>query len=194
MSVEWKGWSGIAFTPADFITYVASLRFGAWRPSFVVCHNTERPTLARWHETGGKRQMDALEHYYRDEQKWSAGPHLFVDDAVIWVGTPLTVPGVHSPSWNGISWGVEVVGDYDRERWLPAIAQNLASALATLHDAIGLDAQTIRWHKEDPRTTHKGCPGLNFIDKTDLIAMIRAKLTTRHGHSGEHLPNRVIAA
>jgi hypothetical protein len=190
----WRGWIGQAFTPADFIEYVGAQRWESWRPNFCVVHNTQSPTLARWHETGGKRQMDALERYYRDEQHWSAGPHLFIDDAVVWVGTPLTVPGVHSPSWNGVSWGVETVGDYDRERWLPAIAQNLASALATLHDAIGLDPETMRWHKDDPRTTHKGCPGRNFIEKTDLVAMIRAKLITRHGHNGEHLPNRVIAA
>lgn len=197
----WKGWIATAFTPADFIAYVQAQRFTAWRPSFCVVHNTQSPTLARWHQTGGLRQMQALERYYRDEapradggKGWSAGPHLFIDDAVIWVGTPLTTSGVHSPSWNPVSWGVETVGDYDREPWSPAIAQNLASALATLHDAIGLDPTTIRWHKEDPRTTHTGCPGRHFIEKQDLIVMIRQKLIIRHGHEGEHLPDRVVAA
>jgi hypothetical protein len=193
VTVPWKGWRGIGFTPADFITYVGSLRWVSWRPSLVVVHNTENPTLERWHEIGGTQYMKNLEKYYRDTMGWSAGPHLFIDDAVIWVGTPLTVSGVHSPSWNGVSFGVETVGDYAREPLLPAVAQNLASALATLHDALGLLPETaIRFHKEDPATTHRGCPGKNLV-KPDLIAAVRAKLDVRHGHAGEHLPDRLIA-
>jgi antitoxin (DNA-binding transcriptional repressor) of toxin-antitoxin stability system len=33
------------------------------------------------------------------------------------------------------------------------------AALAVLHSAIGLDSHTLRFHREDPQTTHKGCPG-----------------------------------
>jgi len=42
-------------------------------------------------------QMENFVKYYRDKHKWSAGPHLFIDDKMIWVFTPLTVSGVHSP-------------------------------------------------------------------------------------------------
>ena len=45
--------------------------------------------------------MRNLEAYYRDEQDWSAGPHLFVADDLIWVFTPLRTSWVHSPSWDG---------------------------------------------------------------------------------------------
>jgi hypothetical protein len=188
--VVWRGWTASAFTPADFIRYVASLRWYSWRPQFCVAHNTEIPTLAQWHHTGGVQYMENLKHYYRDTKGWSAGPHLFVDDAVIWVGSPLTSPGVHSPSWNPISFGIEAVGDYDREPMNAAVFQNLASALATLHDALGIDPNTLRFHKEDPATTHTGCPGKN-LHKDQLIALIKQKLVVRHG--GEHLPDRLIA-
>lgn len=187
MSAPWKGIIGQYFSPAGFIEYVGNLAFATWRPSFVVVHNTAIPTLADWHKVPGHVRMKGLERYYRDEQHWSGGPHLFVADDVIWVFTPLTVPGVHAPSWNPISWGVEMVGDYDHEPLSASVFANTASALATLHDAIGLDPQTIRFHKEDPKTTHRGCPGRAVV-KADLLALVREKLEARHG--GEHLPAR----
>ena len=91
--------------------------------------------------------MRNLENFYQNVQKWSAGPHLFVADDLIWVFTPLNVSGVHSPSWNGISWGVEMVGDYAVEPFDPAVRDNTLSALATLHAALGLNPDTLRLHK-----------------------------------------------
>lgn len=187
MTVKWKGVIGEYFTPVKFIDYVQGLTFPQWRPKFCVLHNTGIPTLADWHKVPGTQRMKGLERYYRDEQKWSGGPHLFVADDVIWVFTPLTVPGVHAPSWNAISWGVEMVGDYDREPLNDSVFHNAASALATLHDVIGLDPATLRLHKEDPLTTHRGCPGKAIV-KADMIALIQSKLAARHG--GEHLPAR----
>lgn len=186
----WRGWDGRGMTPAAFMNYVKTLHFTQWRPHFVVCHNTGVPTFADWHKARGNARMAGLASYYRDDMGWSGGPHLFVADDVIWLGTPLTQPGVHSPSWNAVSWGVELVGDYDREPVPPALFQNAASALATLHDALGLDPATLKFHKEDPRTTHTACPGHNLV-KADLIALIEEKLAVRH--AGEHLPTRVIA-
>jgi hypothetical protein len=94
--------------------------------------------------------MSGFESYYRDTQGWSAGPHLFVADDLIWVFTPLTLLGVHSPSWNSIAWGVELVGDYAVEQIPGPLKNNAISALATLHGSIGLDASTLRLHREDP--------------------------------------------
>lgn len=187
MSPVWKGIVGQGYSPAGFIQYVNMLRFGVWRPSLIVLHNTGVPTLEEWKRTPGSAHMKALERYYRDEQGWSAGPHLFVDDTVIYVFTPLTVPGVHSPSWNGISWGVELVGDYNREPMNHNVFQNGASALATLFDAVGLDPDGLKIHREDPKTTHTGCPGKNLI-KADMIALVKEKLAIRH--AGEHKPDR----
>src|SRR5215467_4483890 len=111
----WKGIVGQGFTAADFQSYAAGIQLESWVPQFVVVHNTQIPKLSDWHKKPGEQHMQELQHYYRDQMHWSGGPHLFVADDLIWVFTPLTVPGVHSPSWNAISWGVELIGDYDVE-------------------------------------------------------------------------------
>jgi hypothetical protein len=143
---EWKGIVGKSFTAQGFDDYMAGLTLVSWRPQFVVLHNTADPTFAHWH-----------------------------DDDAIWVFTPLTTSGVHSPSWNEISWGVELVGDYSVETLSDAVKQNAVSALATLHSAGNIDPTTLRLHREDPLTTHKGCPGNNIV-KADVIAWIQARL------------------
>jgi hypothetical protein len=172
---EWKGIVGKSFTAQAFDDYMASLTLVSWRPQFVVLHNTADPTFAHWHDVPGDSRMRGLQDYYRDQQHWSAGPHLFVADDAIWVFTALTTSGVHSPSWNEVSWGVEVVGDYSVETLSDAVKQNAVSALATLHSAGNIDPTTLRLHKEDPLTTHKGCPGTNIV-KADVIAWVQARL------------------
>ena len=183
MSV-WKGIVGQGFTADAFANYVGALSFIAWRPSFVVLHNTAVPTFAQWHSVSGEQRMQNLQSFYRDTQKWSGGPHLFIADDLIWVFTPLTVPGVHSPSWNNVSWGVELVGDYATEHIVPQLQENAISALTTLHGALGLDPSTLRLHREDPLTTHL-CPG-SSISKADFIADVTAALAQTF--PGEH-PN-----
>lgn len=181
----WKGIIGRGFRAAEFKEYVATLRFTDWRPQFAVVHNTSAPRLSQWHSHPGEVRMRNLESYYRDDQHWSAGPHLFVADDLIWVFTPLTTSGTHSPSWNGVAWGVELVGEYDEEPFNPAVRENAIDALAALYACRGLDPETIRFHKEDPRTTHTHCPGKN-VNKADLIARVTERMNS--GTAGEHSP------
>jgi hypothetical protein len=184
MAGQWKGIVGKGFTPQEFEAYVAGLSFSAWRPQFVVLHNTAAPTLAQWHSISGEQRMRNLSDFYQNVQKWSAGPHLFVADDLIWVFTPLTMPGVHSPSWNSIAWGVEMVGDYNAEPFVDVMRDNVVSALTTLHGALGLDPARLKLHKEDPKTTHD-CPGRN-VSKADIIARVQDELAGRE--QGEHSP------
>jgi hypothetical protein len=184
---SWKGIVGKGFYPEDFKEYVAGLSFANWRPSFVVLHNTGVPTFAQWHNVPGETRMQNLQTYYRDQQGWSGGPHLFVADDLIWVFTPLTVPGVHSPSWNSVSWGVELVGDYSKEQLSPEVRSNAIAALATLHGVLGLIPATLRLHREDPLTTHL-CPG-SYIAKADVISLVTAELNTIF--AGEHPDMRI---
>ena len=186
----WKGIVGKGFSPDEFRQYVAGLSFSGWRPQFVVVHNTSAPRLSQWHSTPGGQRMLNLESYYRDTMKWSAGPHLFVADDLIWVFTPLTTPGVHSPSWNGVAWGVEIVGEFQDEAFSGAIRANAIDALAILHQWRGLDPQTLRFHREDPLTTHKTCPGSNIV-KPDLIAAVQARIA--NVSQGEHPPGLVAS-
>jgi N-acetylmuramoyl-L-alanine amidase len=186
----WKGIVGQGFTAVDFSSYIATLTFTSWRPQFVVLHNTFDPTLAHWHDAPGEARMRNLQSYYRDTMGWSAGPHLFVADDLIWVFTPLTTSGIHSPSWNPISWGVEMVGDYSTEPFGPAVRDNAVSALAALHQLVGLDPNTLHFHKEDLKTTHKDCPGKNVV-KADMIQAIIDKIAANN--PGEHSPDSSAA-
>jgi hypothetical protein len=151
-----------------------------------VVHNTAEPSLGQRPRGLLKEHILGLERYYRDDQKWSAGPHLFVDDLQIWVFTPLTVSGVHSPSWNKLALGVEMLGDYEREPFDSGrgakVRANAVSAIATLCAVLGLDAQTIRIHREDPLTTH-ACPGKN-VRKLEIIQAVQDLIVRRH--AGEH--------
>ena len=182
MPLPWKGIVGKGFTVSDFASYVAGLSFSAWRPSFVVLHNTAAPTFAQWHSVPGVQRMQNLQSFYRDTQKWSAGPHLFVADDLIWVFTLLTVQGVHSPSWNSFAWGVELVGDYSTEVMCEGVRSNAIAALTILHGTLGLDPSKLRLHREDPLTTHI-CPG-SSVSKSDFISAVTAQLEMEF--PGEH--------
>lgn len=183
----WKPIVGLSFQPDDFAVYCRSLHWTVWRPSFIVLHNTGVPTLAERPNGLTKQHILDLEAYYRDDQKWSAGPHLFVDDRQIWVFTPLTTQGVHSPSWNNVALGVEMLGDYQMETFDTgrglAVHNNAVAALSILCTTLGFDASVIRLHKEDPKTTHKTCPGKNVVKSKIIDDVHNAILAT---NAGEH--------
>lgn len=189
----WKGIIGLNFSADDFDSYCHSLQWTAWRPSFVVLHNTAVPSLAQRPNGLTRQHILNLESFYRDTQKWSAGPHLFVDDRQIWVFTPLTVSGVHSPSWNKNALGVEMLGDYATEKFDSgrglAVRNNAVAAIASLSAVLGLDPDTMRLHKEDPNTTHK-CPGKN-VNKARFIQAVKDLMAERHG--GDH-PLNILPA
>jgi hypothetical protein len=177
MSRPWQGVVARGYTADEFKAYVEAIQFKDWKPEFVVLHNTAVPRFDQWHDVPGARRMAGLVGYYRDDQKWSAGPHLFIADDLIWVFTPLTTHGIHAPSWNEISWGVEMVGDYDHEELSIEVFNNTISALTTLHKKIDKPAQSLRFHKEDPATTHRSCPGHN-VDKTEFVQILDVGLAS----------------
>jgi hypothetical protein len=75
------------------------------------------------------------------------------------VFTPLNLSGVHSPSWNKVALGVEMLGDYQTEAFDSgrgrAVHDNAVAAIATLSAVLAIDPETMRLHREDPETTHK---------------------------------------
>jgi N-acetylmuramoyl-L-alanine amidase len=184
----WKGIVGKSFTADDFDAYCHTLVWNAWRPSFIVLHNTGVPSLAQRPNGLTRQHIENLEAFYRDTQGWKAGPHLFVDDQQIWVFTPLTVSGTHSPSWNKVALGVEMLGDYETEAFDSgrglAVRKNTVAAIATLSAVLGIDSQTMRIHREDPLTTH-ACPGKN-VRKLEVIQEVQDLIVARH--AGDHGP------
>jgi N-acetylmuramoyl-L-alanine amidase CwlA len=184
--MNWKPIVGLSFLTNEFDAYCHSLQWTAWRPSFIVLHNTAIPSLATRPNGFDSQQMQSFVSFYRDTQKWSAGPHLFIDDKKIWVFTPLTVSGVHSPSWNKLAIGIEMLGNYETESFTTgrglSVRQNAVAAMASICAVIGLDPQGIKLHKEDPKTTHV-CPGKNVV-KSEVIAEVQSLIAFRH--AGEH--------
>jgi hypothetical protein len=185
--LDWKGIVGIAYTPDEFDSYAHALTWTAWRPSFIVLHNTASPTLAQRPNGFTKQHILNLESFFRDKQKWKAGPHLFIDDKQIWAFTPMTMSGVHSPSWNKVSLGFEMLGDYDKDEFDSGrglrVQKNAVAAVATMSAVLGLNPDSMKLHKEDHLTTH-ACPGKKVV-KSKFIDKVKELLAERHG--GEHL-------
>jgi len=184
---NWKPIVGLNFDQEEFDSYCHSLQWNAWRPSFIVLHNTATPSLAQRPKGFSEQHIKNFVSFYRDTQNWSAGPHLFIDDKHIWVFTPLTVSGVHSPSWNKLAIGIEMLGNYEQESFSEgrglAVRKNAVAAIATLSAALGLNPESLRLHKEDPLTTHV-CPGKK-VKKAEILQEVKALMVARH--AGEHV-------
>lgn len=182
----WKGIVGHNYIADSFDNYCHELRWTSWRPSFIVLHNTAIPSLSDRPNGLNREQINNLQGYYRDDQKWKAGPHLFIDDNQIWVFTPLDVSGTHSPSWNKVALGVEMLGDFEKEPFDSGrglrVRRNTVAAIATLSAILGLDTSTLKLHREDPLTTH-ACPGKN-VRKLEIIQEVQDLMIARH--AGEH--------
>lgn len=189
---NWKGIVARNFSPDEFHDYAHQLQWASWRPSFIVLHNTGVPTLAQRPDGLSLQNIKDLEVFYRDVQKWSAGPHLFIDDKQIWVFTALTTPGVHSPSWNSTSLGFEMLGDYSQEDFTTGrglqVQRNAISAITIINSVLGIDPNTMKLHREDPLTTH-ACPGI-AVRKLQIIQEVQDALIL--AHNGEH-PIKPIA-
>jgi N-acetylmuramoyl-L-alanine amidase CwlA len=170
---------GRGFTVPEFKTYVAGLQFSVWKPEMVVLHSTQSPTLAQWNERTAETSLANLSRFFGGIG-FSAGPHLFIDDNKILVFNPLDKQGIHAPSWNRISIGVEMVGNYDSDPLNDKVRNNTVQAIAILDAALQLKADTLRFHSEDPVSTHKDCPGRN-VDKADLVRRIQAALQSARG-------------
>lgn len=151
---------GKALTPAEFAQYVADYTFGPTPPDFVVLHHTAIPGASwapggdprSWWDAGEVRltneqihakrlgQLGNLRDFYRDTNKWSAGPHLFIDDRYIYLMTPMFDIGIHAMWGNSFrqagklhySIGIEVVGNYAKTIWPEAVQANVRSAVQTL--------------------------------------------------------------
>ena len=189
------------FTQEGFANYVKTLVWSRWRPTAIVWHNTAAPSLAQWIKSakadeaagfvGGSSRIRNLEVFFRDNNHWSGSPHLFIANDYIWVFNPLTDPGVHSPSWNHVALGIEMIGDFSKEDDDSGeglkVKNNTIFATALLCSTLGIDPLSKIWlHKQDPRTTHD-CPGKNIAqDKGDMIQDVADLIT-----GGEHDPVQV---
>jgi hypothetical protein len=154
---------GGQWDPLRFKAYLATLPPPAWATS-ITLHHTGVPSLAQRPKGFTPQHIQNLLHYYKVKQKWSAGPHFFIDEKSIWGMTPPQTPGVHAVSFNSSSIGIEVLGNYNLEDPLAGRGMEcwLLAAKATKELASWLSITpsptTIKFHRDDPKT-RKTCPG-----------------------------------
>lgn len=103
---------GEGFTVQAFKRYVSSVVFHGWKPQFVVLHHTVIPTIQQWHAMTGETATTRLSEFFKG-RGWKGAYHVLIADDLVWLLTPLDRQGVHSPSWNRMSFGVSMIGNYD---------------------------------------------------------------------------------
>lgn len=158
----------------DYLRTIVDMK---WNPQFIVLHNTATPSLAQRPTGFTEQQMKNLQGYYSGKG-WPGGPHFFVDQNGIWAFNPIELPGVHSPSWNKKSIGVEMLGDYSYEAFNSGdgakVRDNAVLLISELSKYFNFDPTTMKLHKEDKKTTHN-CPGKNVI-KDDFIKLVQKEI------------------
>jgi hypothetical protein len=173
---------GRRFTPSQFEEYLKTIEFtGTFRPTFVTLHHTASPSLAQ-RPTGFEPQhLLNLKHYYEKQLGWSGAPHLFIDDREdgIIVFQRLDRRGVHAASFNRSSLGIEMLGYYDTEPFHTGrgaeVRDMSMKALALLCKKLGAKPESIKFHRDDPKTS-KSCPG-RLVTKADVVARVSALMT-----------------
>jgi hypothetical protein len=141
----------------EFKKYVKEKDFGSLPPTFMVLHHTWKPTKADWQ---GEKTLLGIKRYY-EGKGWNAGPHLFIAEDGIWLFTDMYDVGIHAGVGNGslktgYSIGIEVVGNYDGEKWSGETKKNALGAVVALQKKLGIDESKIMFHRDFSK---KSCPG-----------------------------------
>lgn len=139
-------------TLQEFRDYVKRYDFGSLPADKLVLHHTWRPAKEAWQ---GEWTIAGLKKYY-EQKGWPVGPHLFVAEDGIWLFTPMRKNGIHAGSLNPRSIGIEVVGDYNTEKWSGQTKVNALGAIQVLMERLGLTENDIFFHRD---ASPKSCPG-----------------------------------
>lgn len=195
---------GKCFPTVDgFVAYLESIQFVAWRPRYVVMHHTGAPDLKTWNgwQTRPKPVTDEqwmlnLQKYY-EGLGWQRAPQFFFTPRNFCVLSLPTARGTHAVSFNANSWGVECVGDFDREPFDGPVRDRYVEGLAALHLAAGLQlapferaVRGLHFHRDDPLTS-KTCPGKNVLVSI-VIDLVQARMNAMT--AGDHPEEQIVAA
>lgn len=192
----------LSFTPAEFAVYVEKLKPSKFIDTGVpiegaTLHNTWMPDLKRvqgYLDTKKWTAEQLIDNWwvsYR-KMKWRSGPHIFIfPNGKIYVATDLLMRGTHSPSYNRARWGIEIIGDYDKEILPDDMRALTIHAFAVLFFALGIKAtaNNFAFHGEDPKTSHKACPGKNIGTKTKWISDINAAIAILKAQKNTSIPS-----
>lgn len=167
------------FTAEEFEVYCKQtlpILMKDWHPEGIVLHNTGPMAWPRL-DPNTHQPLTTRQYVENMSVTWVAngfkgGPHLLITPkpsiVAMW---PLWEAGTHSPSFNASYWGIETMGDFDLQPLPTAMRACLVRAARALFGVIGraADDHRLKYHNEDPRTTHKHCPGKNFGPKSKWI-------------------------
>jgi N-acetylmuramoyl-L-alanine amidase len=168
---------GKRFTREEFEKHLKSVVLTTFQPEFVTLHHTALPSLAMRPDGFSDQHLQNLLSFYTG-LGWSGAPHIFVDDQGdgIILFQRLDTKGVHARSFNSIAWGIEMLGDYDKEAFDSGrgakVRDNAMHCLALMNKRLKVGAESIRFHRDDPKT-NKTCPGL-LVSKADVISRVAA--------------------
>lgn len=170
---------GRVWSTSSFKDYLNTLKTPPWC-SAICIHHTAFPDLAMRPKGFTIEHIENIRFGYINEKKWSAGPHFFTDEDQIFGMTPPTTRGVHAASFNSMSIGIEMLGDFDdaddpKSGRGMDVVETTAAATKILLDWLKLPASknTILFHRDDPKTK-KTCPGKK-IDKDWFINLVNKK-------------------
>lgn len=174
----------------EYLKAEVAPKMGAWRPKGVVLHNTGIMVWPGFDVRGVQiTPAQRMENMSVDwvSRGFHGGPHLLISpDGMINTLWPLWMYGTHSPSWNKTFWGMEMVGDFDKEPFPNVMREAAVGAMKALYAMIGqeITGDTFHLHKEDPLSTHKRCPGINCGDKALWLARLRSHDSLPHVATG----------
>lgn len=181
MPSEMQGLLLQSYTLEEFKLYLTkevAPRMGAWHPAGAVLHNTGRMVWPGFDGHGVQitpaQRIKNISVYWVS-RGFHGGPHLMVSpDGMIHTVWPLWMWGTHSPSYNHTHWGIEMVGDFDVEPFPDAMKIAVVGAVKALYAMLGrpITEESFKLHKEDPKTSHKHCPGANCGDKATWLARL----------------------
>lgn len=156
----------------------------SWKPVGITWHNTGVPSLKQWDaypQAVKDAWGDNLDHYYKIDEHWHAGPHACgTPDKGIVLGE-FRADGVHASCYNGDHFGIETVGDFRTGGDDPLTGRGLlsmqssANIIAALCKRMGWEpAKVINFHRSCTRDGHP-CPG-NLVTDQWAVGLVEARL------------------
>jgi N-acetylmuramoyl-L-alanine amidase CwlA len=168
---------GKGLTLDEFRRYAKEYDYGTIKPSGLVIHHTWKPTKAEWR---GDVSIEGLRKYY-ESKGWATSAHLFIAEDGVWLFTPMKDVGIHAGAGNATysfgrlksyTLGIEVVGDYDAEKWSGKTKENALGVIKILMSHLKIPTEGVTFHRD--WMPSKTCPGAS-ITKDWLFAEL-AKL------------------
>lgn len=120
---------------------------------------------------------EAIRTYHVETNRWSdIGYHFGVEKLgshyKIRIGRPTDKSGAHARGLNSSYIGICVVGNYDSQILEKRTIETLALLIKDLSQTFKFEIseESIKYHNE---VASKTCPGIRFIDKKELIDILK---------------------